>query len=79
MSHCRDIAERRRAQGFPLDSVRCALELLNDTCIKAAAAADPTLPIEELDRQITATVQFGLDELDDIFEQDGSTAPGRPA
>jgi nucleoside-diphosphate-sugar epimerase len=75
MSHCRDLAERRRAQGFTLDAVRCALELLNDTCIKVAAAADPTLPIEELDRQITATVQFGLDELDDIFERDGALAP----
>jgi nucleoside-diphosphate-sugar epimerase len=75
MSHCRDLAERRREQGFRLDAVRCALELLNDTCIKVAAAADPTIPIEELDRQITATVQFGLDELADIFEQDGAPEP----
>jgi len=75
MSHCRDLAERRRAQGFTLDAVRCALELLNDTCIKVAAAADSTIPIEELDRQITATVQFGLDELDDVFERDGAPEP----
>jgi len=76
MSHCRDLAVRRRAQGFSLEAVRCALELLNDACVKVAAAgADPPVPLEELDRQITSTVQFGLDELEDVFERDGVPEP----
>ena len=74
MSYCRDLAERRFAQGFTLDEVCYALTTLNLLCLRALAA-DPEAPdIEQLYEHITATIQFGIDEVQDVYERLGGAA-----
>ena len=70
-SHCRDLAERRRAQGFTAEEVGSALRLFNEICIKALSV-DPAPPrLAELDDYITTAVQFGIDEVEDVFDENG--------
>jgi len=70
-SHCRDLAERRRAQGFTADEVCFALGLLNEACIKTLSTGPAPVSLADLDDYITAAVQFGIDEVEDVFDQDG--------
>ncbi len=70
-SHCRDLAERRRAQGFTADDVCYALRLLNETCIKTLSREPAPVSLAELDAYITAVVHFGIDEVEDVFDRDG--------
>jgi nucleoside-diphosphate-sugar epimerase len=70
-SHCRDLAERRRTQGFTAEEVCHALGLLNEVCLKTLATEPGPVTLAELDDYITAAVQFGIDEVEDIFEQRG--------
>ncbi len=81
VSYCHDLAERRLAQGFTLDEVCYALTTLNLLCLRALAA-DPEAPdLEQLYDHITATIQFGLDEIQDVYEARGgamTSAAGAP-
>ncbi|MDD5562958.1 MAG: NAD(P)-dependent oxidoreductase [Thermoanaerobaculaceae bacterium] len=70
-AHCRDLAERRRAQGFTADEVSFALRLFNEICIKTLSLEPSAVSLRELDDYITAAVQFGIDEVEDVFDQDG--------
>ncbi|HVN75981.1 MAG TPA: NAD(P)-dependent oxidoreductase [Thermoanaerobaculaceae bacterium] len=74
VSYCHDLAERRFAQGFTLDEVCYALTTLNLLCLRALAA-DPEAPdLEQLYDHITATIQFGIDEVQDVYEARGDRA-----
>jgi len=68
MSHCRDLAKRRIEQGLSLADVRTALTVLNETCIKALLTAGEPVKPELLDDLISSTIQFGLDEVEDVYE-----------
>jgi nucleoside-diphosphate-sugar epimerase len=69
MSYCRTLAERRLAQGFALEEVCFALTTLNEVCLKSLALEPGPVPLEQLDDYITATIQFGIDEVEDVYEQ----------
>jgi nucleoside-diphosphate-sugar epimerase len=74
MSYCRDLAERRFSQGFLAEEVCFALTTLNQVCLRVLAA-DPAAPsLDLLFDYITATVQFGIDTIQDVFEQLGGEA-----
>jgi nucleoside-diphosphate-sugar epimerase len=68
-SHCRDLAERRRTQGFTGEEVAFALALLNEVCLKSLALQPGSVSVAQLDDYITAAIQFGIDEVDDVFEE----------
>jgi len=70
-SHCRDLAEQRRTQGFTAEEVCHELSLFNEVCLKTLATEPGPLTLAELDDYITAAIQFGIDEVEDVFEQGG--------
>jgi nucleoside-diphosphate-sugar epimerase len=74
MSHCRDLAERRRAQGFTVGEVAFALNLLNEVALKSLATEPAPVSFAQLDDFITATIQFGIDEVEDVFEETQGTS-----
>jgi len=79
MSYCHDLAERRAVQGFTLDEVCYALTTLNLLCLRALAA-DPDAPdLEQLYDHITATIQFGIDEIQDVYERLGGDVSSPPS
>jgi len=69
MSHCRDLAERRMAQGFEAEEVVHALTTLNAICLQVLAPLSTPLRPEDVDAQISAAVQFGIDAVEDVFER----------
>jgi nucleoside-diphosphate-sugar epimerase len=71
VSYCHDLAERRLAQGFKLEEVCFALTTLNEVCLKTLALKSGPVTLEQLDDYVTATIQFGIDEVEDVFEQGG--------
>jgi hypothetical protein len=66
---CRDLAERRRTEGFPLEEVTAKLDALNDLAVLALAGeqagAGWSLALYD---HVTMTVQFGVDEACEVFE-----------
>jgi nucleoside-diphosphate-sugar epimerase len=71
ITYCRDLAERRLAQGFSLEEVCFALRTLNEVCLKILALESGPVTLEQLDDYVTATIQFGIDEVEDVFEKGG--------
>ena len=72
-AYCRDLAERRFAQGFDVEEVCYAVASLNQVCLHILQR-DPATdgldqPIHDL---VTMTIQFGIDEIQEVFEQLGS-------
>ncbi len=79
MSYCHDLAERRFAQGFTVDEVSFALTALNQVCLRILAA-DPEAPeLDQLYDHVTGTIQFGIDEIQDVYEKLGGVMPGPPS
>ncbi len=72
-SFCFDIAELRFEQGFSLKEICDALEVLNKICLEILGAdpASKKLPKTALKDYITMTIQFGIDEIQEVFEQWG--------
>jgi nucleoside-diphosphate-sugar epimerase len=81
ISYCRDLAERRLAQGFNLEEVCFALTALNEVCLKTLALVSGPVTIEQLDDYVTGTIQFGIDQIEDVYEKhlDQSRAAHAPA
>jgi nucleoside-diphosphate-sugar epimerase len=82
MTYCRDLAARRREQGFSEAELCGALETLALTC---RDALDGQLASEELGRafldSVTTTIQFGIDQVQEVFEQaalERGTTPPAP-
>jgi hypothetical protein len=69
ITYCRDLAGRRLAQGFGLEEVCFALTTLNEVCLKILALKSGPVTLEQLDDYITGTIQFGIDEIEDVFEK----------
>ncbi len=69
MSYCRDLAERRKAQGLPAREVCNALEALHQVCL-TLILQDPEA--EGLDHAIhdyvTMTYRFGCDQVQDVYD-----------
>jgi nucleoside-diphosphate-sugar epimerase len=71
MSYCRDLAERRFSQGFRAEEVCYALTTLNQICLKVLSADHAAPSLHLLFDYVTATIQFGIDTVQDVFEQLG--------
>jgi nucleoside-diphosphate-sugar epimerase len=69
-AYCRDLALKRYEDGFGALEVVNALELLNDICLDVLAADEEASGLEAALRQyLTMTVQFGCDQLLEIYEE----------
>ena len=70
-NRCRDLAQRRRREAVPPEDLTSALDVLNDLCVLSLsgreAVANWNLALYE---HVTMTVQFGIDEIMDVFEED---------
>ncbi|MCU0254134.1 MAG: NAD(P)-dependent oxidoreductase [Acidobacteria bacterium] len=68
--YCRDIAERRYHEGFSVDEVCGALQLLNQISLKALRRDKETEGMfRQLREQITLPLRWGCDQAQDRFEQ----------
>ncbi|MCB9378986.1 MAG: NAD(P)-dependent oxidoreductase [Holophagales bacterium] len=78
-SYCRDLATRRARQGFTEEELRGALLTFERLCREAALGdprgADLAPVVRDL---VTVTVDFGLDAVDEAYEELGAAAPRSP-
>ena len=66
---CRQLAIRRRTEGLPHEEIVDELEALNDQCVLSLIGHHPTPEWSlGLYDHITMTVQFGIDEVLDVFD-----------
>jgi nucleoside-diphosphate-sugar epimerase len=76
MGYCRDLAERRHEQGFQRGEVCYALARLSEICVRVLEADPVVAPVREhLSDFITSTIQFGIDQVEDVFDH---LEPRRP-
>lgn len=76
MGYCRDLAERRHEQGFQRGEVCYALARLSEICVRVLEADPAVAPVREhLSDFITSTIQFGIDQIEDVFDH---LEPRRP-
>ncbi|MBN1356203.1 NAD(P)-dependent oxidoreductase [bacterium] len=70
MKYCTDIACHRRDQGYRPTEVIEALSVFHDTCM-SVLRGDPDADdlSSELVDNITMTVQFGIDQVEEVFEE----------
>ncbi|MGE5235373.1 MAG: NAD-dependent epimerase/dehydratase family protein [Acidobacteriota bacterium] len=69
-SYCRDLAERRHAQGFDVEEVCYAVASLNQACLKVLREDPESQGLEDaMHDHITMTIQFGIDEIQEVYEQ----------
>ena len=70
LSTCREVAERRRAEGVPLEELTALLDVLNDLCVLSLAGHDasPSWALALYDH-VTMTVQLGVDALLDMADE----------
>jgi nucleoside-diphosphate-sugar epimerase len=70
MSYCRDLAERRREQGFTVEELVGALGALDTVCMKVLAEDPESRDVRQnLATCITMTIRFGIDQVRDTYEQ----------
>jgi len=69
-SCCHELARKRLDEGLPFEELTAALDVLNDLCV-LSLAEDRTSRASSLALydHITMTVQFGVDEILDVFEK----------
>ncbi|HPS77499.1 MAG TPA: NAD(P)-dependent oxidoreductase [Thermoanaerobaculaceae bacterium] len=76
MGYCRDLAERRHEQGFHREEVCYALVRLSEICVRVLEADPAAAPVwEHLDDFVASTIQFGIDQIEDVFDH---LEPRRP-
>jgi len=67
---CRDLAAERCLEGFPLEELTAALDALNDLAVLDLAGESPGpgwyLALYD---HVTMTVQFGIDEVHDVYDE----------
>lgn len=70
MSYCRDLAEHRFAQGYSLDELAYALRTLMRVIDERLAGELEAAGLSEGDLHdyVTTTLQFGLDQAEEVFE-----------
>jgi len=78
-SRCQDLARRRRAEGLPPQELTALLDTLGDQCVLSLTDQDPS-PRWSLGLydHITMTVQFGIDDVLDVFEEEPGQGTRRP-
>ena len=68
-SFCRDLAELRYAQGFESTEVCEALRTLRDVCMRVLAQDPEAAKLDhEIENNITMTMLFGCDQVENTFE-----------
>ncbi len=69
MDYCRDLAEKRHAEGFSVDEVCRAMEVLSDICVRTLEH-DPegALLGAEVHRRVVMTIRFGCDQILETYE-----------
>jgi hypothetical protein len=71
-AYCRDLAEKRFADGFAADEVCSTLELLNQTCVDALREDPESNGLEDaISIHVAMTFQFGCDQILETFEELG--------
>jgi len=75
-SCCQDLARRRRAEGLPPEELTAVLDALADQCVLSLADQDPS-PRWSLGLydHVTMTVQFGIDDVLDVQEEEPAERP----
>jgi len=69
MTYCRDLAERRRQQGFSETELCGALETLNAVCVEVLGRDPESRGLQQaMHDYITTTVQFGIDQIQELYE-----------
>jgi len=72
---CEALARRRRDEGLPAEEMIAALDALGDMCVLSLVDQDPSPAWSlALYDHVTMTVQFGVDQVLDVYE--GEPAPG---
>lgn len=72
-AYCRDLAERRFEQGFQVSEVCAALDELNRICLMVLGRDPESAGLAgELQDDITMTLRFGCDQIQDVFERLGA-------
>jgi hypothetical protein len=70
MSYCRDLAERRRDQGFTREELVGALEALDEVCVRIVSEDEESHDVRSnLEATITMTIRFGIDQVKDTYER----------
>jgi hypothetical protein len=81
-AYCRDLAERRFEQGYQAAEVCAALDELNRICLTVLGRDPESAELaSELQDDITMTLRFGSDQIQDVYERLGSAdaaGSGRP-
>jgi nucleoside-diphosphate-sugar epimerase len=76
---CRDLAHRRASQGVPMAEMLEALRLVERSCLEAFAHDGGAAELGTAARdEVARTVEFGLDAIEDGYEEVGATAGGEP-
>ena len=71
-SYCRDLAERRFAQGAARREVCAGLEALSDACLQVLRKDPDAAGMQrEIQEQLNMTTLFGCDKVDESFEELG--------
>jgi hypothetical protein len=79
-AYCRDLAHRRFEQGFEASEVTGALEELNRICVLVLRQDPQTADlVGEIDDDVTMTLRFGADQVQDEFDRLTSSGHSRPA
>ncbi len=73
---CRDLARQRRQEGFGSEELIATLDALGDLSVLSLAGHDPS-PAWSLGLydHVTMTVQYGIDEVLEVFEEEAPAAP----
>ena len=80
MTYCRDLAERRIRQGFSELELCAALEALNEICLEVLGRDPEAHGLQEaMHDYITTTIQFGVDQIQEIYEQGIEASAGDAA
>ena len=70
MTYCRDLAEHRLSQGVPVEELCGVLQTLHDVCIEVLRRDPEAAGLEAaMHDYITTTVQFGIDQVQEVYEQ----------
>jgi nucleoside-diphosphate-sugar epimerase len=70
MAYCRDIAQHRYNLGFKVDEVTNALTIFKDACLNAMRDDPDASQLKtEITNNIVMTVQFGIDQVEEVFEE----------
>lgn len=73
-ARCQDLARRRRDEGFTVEEIVGALEALGDACVISLGGEDPSPGWSlVLYDHITMTIQYGVDEVLEVFEAPAAT------